>query len=280
MKGSDLPLFSITASDTVAVVAPRIGASLQRFAVADRDVLRRGRPDLWTPLEMSSFPLVPWCNRILDGGFDWNGRRLELGGTPTVREPHALHGHGWLWKWEVSEVTDDRLSLEYLHPAGWWPWRYRSRLTTTVEPGRLVQELSIENLSADAMPFSLGFHPYFERPARLTANVDGIWRGEQGVIPTRWEAHEAFRAADLDRTDLDNSFTGWDGKAYLEMPAGRVELSSDQPILHVYSPPGRGFFCAEPVGAAPGALNFESRGGDVLAPGSTATATMRISVLS
>lgn len=268
-------MITLSVDDTMVVVDPDQGTSIQRFKVGSVDVLRPGRPDVGDPLEMSSFPLIPWCNRIVDGRFDWGGKLVDVGAT-LLDEPHGLHGHGWLWRWEPTEVGDETVTFEYLHPAGRWPWRYRARHRFDLEPGRLTQTLSIENLSDTEMPLSLGFHPYFERPGRLTANVDGLWTGED-VIPTRWEEHEGFRSTDIDRTEFDNSFTGWDGKAFIDIPGGRVEMWSDLPMLHVFSPPGRGFFCIEPTGAAAGALNFGSRGGTTAAPGATESATLRCS---
>jgi aldose 1-epimerase len=272
--GGDVIRLSV--GDTTVVVAPDLGSSVQRFRVGPVDVLRAGRPDLRNPLEMSSFPLVPWCNRIVDGRFQWDGRLVDVGGTPLLGEPHGLHGHGWLWRWDVVDESHDTVLLEYLHPAGRWPWRYRAQHRLAVEQGRLSQTLSVENLSDTAMPLALGFHPYFERPGRLTANIDGVWTGDD-VIPERWEEREPFRATDVDRTEFDNTFTHWDGRALIEVPGGRVELWADLPLLHVFTPRGRGFFCVEPAEAVPAALNFGSRGGRVLEPGHTGSGSMRIS---
>lgn len=270
-------MITLASGDTTLVVLPELGATIQRFRVDGVDVLRVGRPDLGDPLEMSSFPLVPWCNRIEHGRFEWNGRLVDVGGTPLVGEDHGLHGHGWLWKWDVAERHDDRLVVEYLHPAGRWPWRYRARQELQVEDRRLTAILSVTNLSDTVMPTALGFHPYFERPARLTANVDGMWTGED-IIPDHWEEHDSFRGVQVDRTEFDNTFTGWDGRAFIDIQAGRVELSSDLPFLHLFTPPGRGFFCAEPTGAAPGALNHGSRGGVEVAPGESLSTTMRLTL--
>lgn len=270
-------MITLAAGETTLVVVPELGATVQRFRVGAADVLRVGRPDLRDPLEMSSFALVPWCNRIERGRFDWEGRLVDVGGTPLVGEEHGLHGHGWLWKWEVSDGGDDRVVLEYLHPAGRWPWRYRARQEFQLEDRRLTVTLSVTNLSDTAMPTALGFHPYFERPARLTANVDGMWTGND-IIPDRWEEHDAFRGVQVDHTELDNTFTGWDGRAFIDVEAGRVELSSDLPLLHLFTPPGRGFFCAEPTAAAPGALNHGSRGGVEVPPGESLAATMRLTL--
>jgi aldose 1-epimerase len=271
-------MITIAAGSTTLVVVPELGASIQAFQVDGEDVLRRGRPDLENPLEMSAFALVPWTNRIADGTFVREGDTVSVGGTPLLDEPHGAHGHGWLRRWDVVDETEGSLALEFLHPSGAWPWRYRATQTMTLEPGRLSIELTVTNLSDRFMPASFGFHPYFERPGRLTATVDGVWTGE-GPIPDHWEERPEFRSLDVDALETDATYTGWDGRALLTIQAGRFELASDLPMLHLFTPRGRSFFCVEPTAAAPDALNHPERGGFEIHPGTTVSTWMRLSKL-
>ena len=271
-------MLTLRAGDLEVAVAPEIGGSLQRFTIGDIDVLRRGRPDLGNALHMSTFPMVPWCNRIVEATFDWNGRLVDVGPTPELGESHGLHGHGWRWKWEVTESAPASATLEFLHPAGRWPWRYRAVQHIEVDEGRLIQSIGMENLSDTPMPFSLGFHPWFDRPARISANVDGVWEGED-VIPVRWREVEAFRGFDVDHEEYDNTFTGWDGRTMIDLPNLRVQLTSDLDMLHVYTPRGRGHFAVEPTGAPPGALNHPERDDiERLEPGASVERYMRLSI--
>jgi aldose 1-epimerase len=270
-------LETIRAGETALMVTPELGGCVQALRVDGEDVLRPGRPELASPLEMASFPLVPWCNRIAEGVFVWEGRLVDVGGTPLLGEAHGVHGHGWMRRWEVEERSKDRLTLSLLHPAGRWPWRYRARQAMTVEEGRVEQTLTVENLGDEPMPLALGFHPYFGRPARFSATVDGAWVGGD-AIPEGWDDRGSFRNHDVDDIECDTTFTGWDHTVSIHLPGFRVELTSDLPMLHVYTPRGRSFFCLEPVGAAPGALNHPGRGDGVLAPGATGAASMRLQV--
>jgi aldose 1-epimerase len=270
-------VLTLHADDSHVVVSPELGGSVQRFTVGDIDVLRRGQPDRGA-MYMASFPMVPFCNRIEDGQFTWNGRLADLGTAPEVGEPHAIHGQGWRWRWDVLDSDDSKVTLSYLHPAGRWPWRYRATQTLTLEPGRLDQTITLENLSDEPMPYSLGFHPWFERPARITANVDGMWVGDD-VFPDRWIEADAFRSFDVDRADFDNAFTGWDGKAMIDFGEWRLQMSADTDRLHVYTPAGHGFFAVEPTGSTPGAFNHPEREPlDALDPGATTDRFMRLSI--
>jgi aldose 1-epimerase len=225
---------------------------------------------------MASFSLVPWANRVRGGVVHNGSTTIPVGGTPIVGETDPIHGHGWIWHWDIANQHENEITLEMLHPAGVWPWRYRARQTITVEHRRLRIGIALENRSDTPMPYSMGVHPYFERPARITANVDGIWTGE--LIPDHWEEREAFRGTDVDHLDLDATFTGWDGRTILHLGDRRLDMAADTTMLHVYAPRGRGFFCAEPVTGAADALNHPERGGDLLAPGDTASVTVRLAL--
>ncbi len=271
-------MLTLTAGDIQVVVVPEIGGSLQRLSVGPTDILRRGRPDHGSALHMASFPLVPWCNRIVDGTFIWEGRPVDVGPSPELGEPHGLHGHGWRWRWDVLETDEGSTVLGFLHPAGRWPWRYRAEQAIVVETDRVTTTLGVENLSDSPMPVALGFHPWFERPARFTANVDGQWVGDD-VIPNRWAEAEAFRGFDVDHREYDNTFTGWDGRAMIDLSDVRVQLTSDLDKLHVFTPKGRGHFALEPTGGSPAALNHPDRESlALLEPGARTERFMRISI--
>lgn len=270
-------MLTLETDDSQVVVVPELGGSIQRFTVGDIDVLRRGQPDRGA-MYMASFPMVPFCNRIEDGRFEWEGRLADVGTAPEVGEPHAIHGHGWRWRWDVAESDHTSATLTFLHPAGRWPWRYRATQTIELEAGRLHQTVSLQNLSDTPMPHALGFRPWFERPARITANVDGVWVGDS-IFPDRWIEAEPLRGFDVDRAEYDNAFTGWDGRAMLDFKDWRLQMSSDTDRLHVFTPAGHGHFAVEPTGATPGALNHPDREPiAVLEPGAITERYMRLAV--
>ncbi len=265
----------VKSSEAAVTISPAHGASILSFSVGGTQILRAGA-DSPDPRTLACFPLLPYCNRVEHGVFEWLGERVELGRT-LPDEQHALHGDGWLGRWELDDRGPNWVQMGFTHPAGVWPWRYRAEQTVTVEPTRLTVALGLVNLSTRPMPAGVGFHPYFARPARFTATLDGVWRGPN-LIPDTWDDHSGFRNQDVDAVVFDNTFTGWDGKAVIETSEGRVELASDLPLLHVYTPRGRGMFCLEPVTAAPDALNHPERGLRILAPGESVTGSMTITV--
>lgn len=253
----------IVADAAVAVIDPTLGGSLVAFTVAGRQITRRavGVDD---PRESSMFPMLPWVNRIERGKFATSSQIHSI--PRNTDDAHPLHGHGWMAEWTVDQSTSDAVTLSYRHADGAWPWPYRASLRYRVEPDRLIVDLEIENLGSDDMPTSAGFHPYFSRPARVSATVDGRWLTDDSLIPTTWEEAESFRLTDIDGLEADNTHTGWDGRAHIEIEGARIEMVSDLKQLHLYAPRWGHFFALEPVSAAPDAANHPERGLVLLGP--------------
>jgi aldose 1-epimerase len=240
---------------------------------------------------MGCFPMVPYINRIRDGRFQFCGHEVvETAADPGMR--HAIHGHGWRREWQVVERGEDRLVLEYAHTPDAWPWPYRARQSFVLSPDVLSLTLEIENLSDTLMPAGLGFHPFFPRTAgtRLSAAARGVWRTDAERLPTEWTgvpaAWDCASGRAVDELELDNIFTGWDGKAVIAWPERRAQLvvDAEQPILSfltLYTPPGADFFCVEPVSHCADAVNLARSGiADtgirVLAPGALRGATVML----
>jgi aldose 1-epimerase len=268
-------MLEIRSDSATAVVDPSLGASLLAFKVGDTDITRRGL-GATNPLETSLFPIVPWVNRIARGKFATSDQVHSI--RPNTDEPHPLHGHGWQSRWTVDAESEDQVTLRYDHAGDSWPWAYTSFLRYLVEPDRLVVDLEVKNRSSEPMPAALGFHPYFERPARISATVDGRWLVDATLIPTGWEETEGFRLTDVDGLESDNTYTGWDGRAFVELGSTRVELVADVKRLHLFAPRWAHFFALEPVSASPDAVNHPDRGSVMLEPEGTLHHWMRLVV--
>ncbi|HZB90256.1 MAG TPA: aldose 1-epimerase [Stellaceae bacterium] len=270
-------LITLTSGMAFCQVAPGAGGAVAAFwweANGRRiDWLRPAAPAAVArgdAEDLACFPLVPYSNRIRDARFLFCGR--EIVETPADDgKRHALHGHGWRRDWTVAERGENRLVLEYEHAAAGWPWSYRARQSFALSAGALEITLELENRSDGLMPAGLGFHPYFPRTpeARLSARTDGVWLTDGDVMPTErrpvpgeWRLAEGRRIADL---ALDNVFTGWDGEAVVTWPerGAHLRLAATQPLLSflvLYTPPGRDFFCVQPVSHVADAVNLARAG--------------------
>src|SRR5262249_34755664 len=106
-------------------LAPGIGGSIARFWRAagggELDFLRPTPPDALArgePGRLSSFPLVPWSNRIRAGRFPFEGRAVAL--TPNLRG-HAIHGLGYRTSRTLGGRRPARAVLAHPHAGGEGP---------------------------------------------------------------------------------------------------------------------------------------------------------------
>lgn len=274
-KGGSIARLTFHGPDgPVEVLRPATGWALQNGSAVD----------------MGCFPLVPFSNRIAAGRFDFDGRTvalpLNMGGCP-----HAIHGDGWQAPWSVAERTDSAARLVLDHGGQGWPWRYRAVQDIALDDDGLTIVLDLTNEDDRPMPAGIGLHPYFPKPlgTRLSARVGGVWMNDATLLPMdRAVLPEEWRFPDgvvMDRTVLDNGFTGWDGHATLDWPSRglRLTVTTDGPFGHlvIYAPPGEDYLCVEPVSHMTDAVNRGQEadaGLRVLAPGESLRGTMRLNL--
>lgn len=285
------------------LVAPALGGSLAGFY----DETPAGpvhwlRPtgqaalDSGDPLLLASFPLMPYCNRIRDGRFRFEGREWRLPmGDGALR--HALHGHAWQRPWQVIEQDDAGVELAFEHEpeagAGTaqhpgWPFRYAATQRIELGPLGLKLTLAARNLDSRPMPFGFGHHPYYPRGAstRIRTEVEAMWHSDGELLPVSLGADPAVealaRGVAVEAVPRDNNFVGWRRETVIDWPEERRRLTmrADAPLdcFVLYSPRGEAFFCAEPVSNTTDWLNLDlpedARGGCVLAPGETIEASI------
>jgi aldose 1-epimerase len=299
----------IAFGDAVAEIAPAIGGSLAAFyRVADganrprRDWLRAAGADAiagGSALAMASFPLLPWCNRLRDGRFEWNGRGVRL---PPNRDgsPHTLHGIGWQRPWQVSGRTARSIELRCEDAGdGPWPFAFAATQRYALDADGLTVEVALRNTGRETMPAGIGHHPYLPHRREgagtvVTAAVDAMWLSDAEVMPTVLSAGdpavEALRSGmPIARFVLDNNFTGFGREARVDWPDGaslRLEATPPLDFFVLYTPADDDVFVMEAVSNCTDWINLRERcgaaevGGRALAPGETLAATTRFRPLS
>ena len=283
-------MIELDKGDWRVAAAPENGGALISASYQGVDVLRPTPSAALRsadPLEMASFPLLPFSNRIRDGRFSFRGTEVSLPAS-TQHPPHALHGCGWTWPWypEAASATECLMVLEY--PGTEWPWRFRAEQRVRISETSLRLSLSVRNQAATAMPLGLGFHPYFPRTpgCSLQAPVSGRWVSDAERLPVSHEAvagDMSLRAPTaLESLDLDHCFTGWAGDAIIAWPETglslRLTASRLLRFLVLWTPKGSDFFCIEPVSHMIDAFNWRHTAHDTgtiaLEPGQSADAAM------
>jgi aldose 1-epimerase len=274
------------------------GAAIWRFfAKGGRDEIPLMRAPAAAVVQHAAqsacFPLVPFGNRVRGNRFVFDGVAYALAPN-TDWDEHYLHGDGWTTEWRVAERTRRRARVVMRHEDVGTPYSYDAAQTIALDGPTLALSLEVVNRGAAALPFGLGWHPYFPLTAGATlrAPASALWLEGAGWLPTE----RAVIPADLDfaaprelpRRWVNHGFEGWNGACEIAWPDRRARLKLDADglfgryFLFVSDPkfdPGYNyeFFAFEPMSHCANAHNLPDGGGlRRLAPGESLSGSVRL----
>lgn len=251
--------------------------------------------------------LFPFPGRLREGKLPFEGKIYQLPLTDSTKE-NAIHGFTPRNRWRVAgmesggesaSVTgafqlDKDLPAELAH----WPADFNFEVTYRLFSDRLRVEATVENLGSLALPFGLGYHPYFRLPGVADADIGGHYL--QANVDEVWESVEVFPTGNRlpvpDSLDfrqpraiggsvLDNVLTGVSRSAaklgglvelgVLSHPSssGRLRVLADPAFreLVLFIPAHRQAVTIEPYTCSADASNLAKRGIDsgwrTIAPG-------------
>ncbi len=188
--------------------------------------------------QTSSYPLIPYSNRIAQGRFSFEGVEHQLA-LNFGDHPHSIHGNAWQKPWQVAEVercTHCRLS--FLHrPVGddarGWPFAYRAeqmlradRLTAL----RITLTLRTWTMTAPCRPAwdctrsfqgAHGFELQFAAANRLSDRRE--LRFPRDAFPCRRNGTTVRARAWASPVSTIVS-TGWDGSADILFEEDKIAL--------------------------------------------------------
>jgi aldose 1-epimerase len=276
----------------------------------------KGQPVLWnnrqSPAALMAKPgfvgnpfLWPWANRIDGEAYFANGKRYvlnrELGNYRTDGNKQPIHGLvAYSKDWEVAEARGGVLAArlkfsEFPALMAQFPFAHTVTMRYRLRGAALEVETMVENHAREALPLSLGYHPYFQiadaprdewtvtLPAkeRVTLGQTLVPTGER--TPNEQGRQFALKGVTLDDvfTSLERDADGW---ARFRVKGRRqevvVEYGPEFPVAVVFAPPGRGFICFEPMTGVTNAFNEAQRGRyaelQKVAPGGTWRGVFRI----
>jgi aldose 1-epimerase len=241
-------------------------------------------PQGWTPLfrpwngktedryTFSCFPLVPWSNRITQGGFEHEGTFHPINRNRND-EAYPIHGDGWLQGWTVSESNRDTITLALeSNKFDGDPYHYAATQTFRLLPDGLAIDLIVTHLGDGSLPYGLGLHPYFPKngSTRLCFKSNGVWLAGADPIPVGYskELPPTFDynlPAALEGPLIDHCFDGWDGKAEITYPDRGIVLTmlmeNSPGYTLMYRPPQYDYFCLEPITQPIDAFHMPGRPG-------------------
>ena len=280
-------------------VVPQIGNIACEFMV-------NGKNAFWFPYasvtEFAASPelcgnpfLAPWANRLDEHAFFANRKKFHLNRELEnyLVDPYDQPIHGLLlysphWQVAALEATEDaaevRSRLEFGQHAdlmAQFPFAHRIEMTYRLSGSTLETLTRIDNVGAQPMPLSVGFHPYFrvhdcprdDWTIRIAAGSvwdlndrftpNGTQRPVTGVLPGAQSLRLRGQFLDHVFGELQRDATDGRGSGSRDRARGsQWRMAQITPVAVVYAPTGadQSFVCFEPMTGITNAFNLAHRG--------------------
>jgi aldose 1-epimerase len=290
----------LTGDDQRAVVV-EVGGGLRSYSLGGRELLDGYGPDEICTSGRGQV-LIPWPNRLLDGSYEFEGRRHQLALTEPENQ-NAIHGLVRWAAWTVREREPTRVVMEHVvRPQPGYPFSLALSIEYLLSEDGLRVRTTATNIGPDLCPYGAGAHPYLTLGTAtvdplilrvpghsvLTSDARGIPIGSAAVEGTEYDFR---RPRPIAATKLDNAFTdlerGDDGLARVELrhPDGVAALTlwvdETYPYVMVFTGDplpdvNRRSLAVEPMTCPPNA--FQTGDGLIrLEPGQSVTTTWGLS---
>lgn len=290
-------------------IAPALGMNSYEMTV-------KGKRVFWSPYatvgEFAAKPaflgnplLWPWANRIDGMHYFVDGRKYalnaELGNVRPGPGQTPIHGLLQFEKrWEVTGSSAQRVRARlefwrYAELMAQFPFAHTIEIEYRLRDGALEVETVIRNEGRQAMPVSLGYHPYFQvndAPRdewKATLAARDRYALSPRLIPTGEVGPNPYgNPVKLGEVALDDVFGALvrdpDGFARFRVQGKQesvtVEYGPGFDVAVVYAPKGRDFICFEPMTAITNAFNAAHagwyKGLPSIAPGESWTGVFRV----
>lgn len=242
-------------------VIPERGGIVTRWRVQGQEIFYLDAARLTDPTltVRGGIPILfPICGNLPDNTYTHNGQSYTL----------KQHGFARELPWEVvDQATDDRASITLSltsndQTRAVYPFDFQLLFTYTLEGNKLIAHQRYVNYSDSPMPFSAGFHPYFQvvNKAQLEVDIPADRLLDQ---PTKIE-HPFDGTFDFERDEIDVAFTNLSRhSASITDRAQGLRLTLTQSdefsIIVFWTVKGKPFYCLEPWTAGRNALNTGDR---------------------
>jgi galactose mutarotase-like enzyme len=259
--------------NAIATIAPQRGAIACTFQVGNTRVLFMDDETLRDPTKnvRGGVPvLFPTPGKLVDDKWSYGGQSGSM----------KQHGFARNQAWRVTEqgAANAVLTLESsAETRAQFPWDFAFDMTFLVRGQTLRLEQKITNHSATAMPYGVGFHPYFQ-VAEADKGKTKITTGAKKAFDNVTKKTIDLNGIDLVQKEVDlHLLDHGSTECSLVHPGGTVTLRGSAEYTHwvVWTLAGRDFVCLEPWTCPGNAINT----GDrllTLAPKATRTLSLDI----
>jgi aldose 1-epimerase len=284
---------------TVVSVVPSLGNNAYQMLVNGKNVFYFPFKSLAEFSEKRSLCgnpfLAPWANRLDEDGFYANGkfRPIDPQLTNVRRDANKQPIHGLLLfatQWEVAEVKAEgsqarvvsRLDFsKYPELMAHFPFAHVIEMSYILSGGALEVKTRITNQASEAMPVSVGFHPYFQvhdaprERWKVRLDAGSRWLLSEKLIPTgeKQPIGELFpdpRSIELRDLFLDHVFgdlvRDQAGLAHFSVTGEHQQITVSYgpqykaAVIFAPRPKNGSFICFEPMSGITNAFNLAQRG--------------------
>ncbi len=284
---------------TVVSVAPSLGNNSYEMKVNGKNVFYfpyQSLAEFAAKRTLCGNPLLaPWANRLDEDGFYANGKfhRFDPQVANIRRDGNKSPIHGLLTfasQWEVTEAVADserarvvsRLDFsKYPELMAQFPFAHVIEMSYILRDGNLEVKTRITNQASEAMPVSIGFHPYFQvydaprERWKVSLDVGSRWLLNDKLMPTgeKQPIRELFpdpRNIELGDLFLDHVFGDLvrdaAGQAHFSVKGERQQITVSYgpqfkaAVIYAPRPRNGSFICFEPMSGITNAFNLAHRG--------------------
>ncbi len=260
-------------------IVPERGGIVTRWQLRGQDILyldteRFANPELTV---RGGVPILfPICGNLPGNSYTIEG------------QPYTLKQHGLArdLPWQVSdrstqECVSITLTLESSDVTrALYPFDFHLAFTYRLRGNSLELEQQVTNRGDRPMPFSLGFHPYFQTSDKSQLQFE--IPATQLVNQRTGESHRFSGQFDFEQDEIDVIFRELSGQVATVSDRARslrltMEFDDFYPFLVFWTVKGKDFYCLEPWSAGRNAMNTGDRLTH-LPPGESLHASFRLTV--
>ncbi len=216
-----------------------------------------------------NFWLIPYPNRIRNGQYKFNGTeyQLEIGEPKYNNAIHGFFDNQKSLDFKVSNQGDVlQFSSNYFYEGDQpgYPFKFELDVIYKVSiDGDYQIRINVKNRDSEAIPFGLGWHPYFQLDgdkSNWLAHCSPFSRYvlDERSIPTG-ELRDDIDYNNIRLADLDDCFI------YKKRPFNfvlksknyqlKINQSDNLPFLQLFTPPNRNSLAVEPMSCGINAFN-------------------------
>ncbi|GBE94697.1 aldose epimerase [Nostoc cycadae] len=270
-------ILSDETSGTQIEVVPERGGIITAWRVQGQEIFyldkeRFTHPDL--SVRGGNPILFPICGNLPDNTYTHNGQQYTL----------KQHGFARDLPWEVEEVSEDNTTYLKVHlvsneqTKAVYPFDFHLSFSYKINGNTLEIQQHLHNSSATSIPFSTGFHPYFQAPDKTQLEVQIASHEYQDNITKEIRTFNGNFDFNLDEIDAAfkrltaKSATVTDNSRRLKLT---LDYGNDYPVVVFWTVKGKEFYCLEPWSAPRNSLNT-GENLTVVEPGASYTASVRL----